>query len=159
MSIEDLKKFIEAVGVIGGVLNTAVLGVGTWLLGTVTSSPTTQGYIRIFVILGGLAGAWFTFTGSAGTGRTICLRRRARFGIATFILFGIGILLISLTEGGLLRYLPKLAGFRDFLLDNNLIANFSIGLAAGLGMYFLMGAIVLSFPKLWEEKLGGADHV
>ena len=152
MKLEDLKKFAEALGVIGGLVNTAVLAAATWLLGTVTSSPISQGYIRIFAVFGGVLGAWFTFTGCAGSGRMTCLRRRTIRAIAAILFFVGGVLLISLTEGHLLTYVPKLAGFRDFLLDDSLIANFSIGLAAGIGTYFLIGAIVLSYPKLWDMK-------
>jgi hypothetical protein len=60
--------------------------------------------------------------------------------------------MISLTEGALVQYAPMLDSFRNFFLDNYVLANFTVGLAAGIATY-LLGAIVLSYPKVWDLKL------
>jgi hypothetical protein len=153
VKLEDLKELYEAIGIIGSLLNSAALA-ATWFLGTVTTSPKFQMYIRTFAVLGGLAGLWFTFIYSAGKGKPACLKRGLIFLGGAVLSCAVGLFVISLTEGALVQSLPMLGSFRDFLLDNYVLANFAVGLAAGMTTYLLFGAFVLTYSKVWDLKLG-----
>jgi hypothetical protein len=51
-------------------VNGSVIAAATVLLPTITTSPTFQTYLRLFVIVGGMLGFIFTLTAAAGEGST-----------------------------------------------------------------------------------------
>lgn len=154
MKFADIKVLAEAVGVVGGLINGSVVAAATLLLPTITTSPTFQTYIRLFVIVGGLVGFFFTLTAMAGEGKQRCIRLRKRFLGASITTGLIALFIIVLTEGKLVEYMPALTKMRDFFLDLPVLANLTLGFGAGLAVYFFVGAIVLSWPKVWDVKLG-----
>jgi hypothetical protein len=154
MKFEDIKVLAEAIGIIGSVINGTVLAAATLLLPTVTTSPTFQTYIRLFVIVGGVLGFFFTLTAAAGAGKERCLQLRKRFLWGSLGASVVALFMIVLTEGDLARYVTALATMRDFFLDLAILANLTVGMGAGSAIYLFIGAIVLSWPKVWDAKLG-----
>lgn len=154
MKFAELKALAEAIGIVGSIVNGAVITAATWLLPTVTTSPTFQTYIRIFVLVGGVLGFFFTLTGSGGKGRETCLKRRKRFLWAILAPSAIALFMILLTEGALAQHVGALVSWRDFFLDLPVLANLTVGIGAGLAAYLLIGAMVLSWPNVWDVRLG-----
>lgn len=150
MSLEDIKKLFETLGLSGSLVNIGSLAVGATFLPDITTSPTLHAYIRVAVVIGGVLGPYFTLTKYAGRGRDICVKARRKLVWIAILPLCLFVFMIVLTEGQLVRHIPSLISARDFFLDLPVLSNLVVGLAIGFGAFLLMGAFVLSWPGVWD---------
>lgn len=130
----------------------ALLGI-IFLPFNITTSDTLRGFIAGFGILGGVLGYFLTVTAWAGRGKTKSLQRRNTY---LFIFWFPVILflgtLVALRPDVAIKY-PSVRPIREFLLTAMPLANFMIGIGAGVASFFLVGAITLSSPKLAQTGI------
>lgn len=151
--VKDLQKLVETFGVLASLADGGLIAGLALILPQITSSPTVQAWIRWCALLGAMLGVYFTFTGWAGSGRDQCISRRNKYGWLSVSAYLVMVAMVSLTDLHLVQYFGFLQPLRDFLLDVALVGNVSVGLPALAGTYLLLGAVVLSFPNVWDVRL------
>lgn len=150
MSLEDIQKLFESLGLNRSLVNIGLVILETAFLPYITTSPTLHVYIRGSVFIGGLLGTYFTFTKYAGRGRDTCLKARKRLVYVAIVPLSLFVFMIVLTEGQLAKYVSNLIPVRDFFLDLPVLSNVVVGVTIGLGVFLVMGAFVLSWPGVWD---------
>jgi hypothetical protein len=154
VSLEDFKKLFESLGLSGNLVNIGSVALGATFLPDITTSPTLHAYIRIAVVIGGLLGPYLYLTKYGGRGRDICVKARRRLVWIAILPLCLFVFMIVLTEGQLAKYVSSLIPVRDFFLDLPVLSNLVIGATIGVGVFLVMGAIVLSWPGVWDTVPG-----
>jgi DMSO reductase anchor subunit len=150
VSLKEIKKLFESLGLSGNLVNIGSVALGATFLPDFTTSPTLHAYIRIAVVIGGLLGPYLYLTKYGGRGRDICVKARRRLVWIAILPLCLFVFMILLTEGQLARHVSSLISARDFFLDLPVLSNLVIALAIGFGVFLLMGALVLSWPGVWD---------
>ncbi len=113
-------------------------------------SPKMTRVIEIAVFAGLVLGYLFTVTGWAGRGKTKCLKRRKVYLLLFWfpLLLVVAMLAVLEPDLAIALSLQKLHGL---LVSSSILPILIAFLGVFFGIYLLVGAILLSSPKVWRR--------
>ena len=146
--MNGLKKLWEAVDNAQKSWTAVVLVLGPLLMRVGVRSESMRWALVTALFLGCALGYWFTVAKWSGRGRDACLRRRSWYFWLCLISSLVIVAMLLTLEPDTARswHLEKV---RDVLISSNFLPNAIGFLGVFFGTYFLVGAIVLSSPRLW----------
>jgi hypothetical protein len=156
MKLASLKAYAESVDSLQKLASAALPLAGALASLLVIGSRTLAIVMAVVAILAGGLGFYFTIGAHAGRQRGPCLKLKNWYVLWSIcgILFTVAILLVA--DPDFVKVGSLFERIRELLLSTMLLLNFFVAAGVFIFVYFLVGAIVLSSPKLWTSELRSA---
>jgi hypothetical protein len=156
MKFSDLKAYAESVDSLQKVASillplcsavASVLIVGSRTLGIV---------MAIAALFAGALGFYFTIGAHGGRQRGPCLKLRNWYAMWSVLGIAFTLIVLLLTDPDFAKIASGFEGVRELLFSSMLLLNVLVAAGVFVFVYFLVGAILLSSPRLWTSELRSA---